>query len=112
MMNGAHTTTTMQTKTGKVERNGAHRKMTVQRRATSRRMMKSTNKMKDEAKSTGVVISTKKQPKGSKLEFMPEGATVETIAPIPYDVVNDLKEVMRLLKFHIGIWLSGTDIET
>ncbi|CAA2977844.1 60S ribosomal L21 [Olea europaea subsp. europaea] len=37
------------------------------------------------------VISTKKQPKGSKPGFMPEGATVETITPIPYDVVNDLK---------------------
>ncbi|CAA3016725.1 60S ribosomal L21-1-like, partial [Olea europaea subsp. europaea] len=62
-------------------------------------MMKSTNKIKVEAKSTGVVISTKKQPKGSKPGFMPESATVETITPIPYDVVNDLKGVMKLLQF-------------
>ncbi|CAA3005490.1 60S ribosomal L21-2 [Olea europaea subsp. europaea] len=76
------------------------------------RMMKSTDKMKAEAKSRGVVISTKKQPKGPKPGFMPEGATVKTITPIPYDVVIDLKGVIRLLRFHIGIWLSGTDIET
>ncbi|CAA2974684.1 60S ribosomal L21-2 [Olea europaea subsp. europaea] len=55
------------------------------------RMMKSTDKMKAEAKSRVVVISIKKQPKRPKHGFMPEGATVETISPIPYDVVKDLK---------------------
>ncbi|CAA2934941.1 60S ribosomal L21-1-like [Olea europaea subsp. europaea] len=54
-------------------------------------MMKSTDKMKAEAKSRGVVISTKKQPKGPKSGFMPEGSTMETITPIPYDVINDIK---------------------
>ncbi|CAA3025833.1 60S ribosomal L21-2-like [Olea europaea subsp. europaea] len=55
------------------------------------RLVKTIDKMKAEAKRKGVVISTKKQPKGPKLGFMPKDATVETITPIPYDVVNDLK---------------------
>ncbi|CAA2982678.1 60S ribosomal L21-1 [Olea europaea subsp. europaea] len=44
-----------------------------------------------EAKARGEVISTKRQPKGPKPGFMVEGATLETVTPIPYDVVNDLK---------------------
>ncbi|CAA2979268.1 Hypothetical predicted protein [Olea europaea subsp. europaea] len=54
------------------------------------KIMKSTDKTKAEAKSRGIVISTKKEPKGPKSGFMPEGANVKTITPIPYDVVNDL----------------------
>lgn len=42
--------------------------------------------LKTEAKPRGEVISIKKQ----SLSFMVEGATLETVDPIPYDVVNDL----------------------
>jgi hypothetical protein len=46
---------------------------------------------KAEAKAKGEVISTKRKPEGPKPGFMVEGATLETVTPIPYDVVNDLK---------------------
>ncbi|CAN1307040.1 60S ribosomal protein L21-1 [Linum perenne] len=42
-------------------------------------------------KARGEVISTKRQPQGPKPGFMVEGATLETVTPIPYDVTNDLK---------------------
>lgn len=53
--------------------------------------IKTNDKLKGEAKARGEVISTKRQPKGPKPGFMVEGATLETVTPIPYDVVNDLK---------------------
>ncbi|KAJ1408573.1 Translation protein SH3-like domain superfamily [Sesbania bispinosa] len=49
------------------------------------------DQLKAEAKAKGEVISTKRQPQGPKPGFMVEGATLETVTPIPYDVVNDLK---------------------
>ncbi|XP_062096585.1 large ribosomal subunit protein eL21x/eL21w-like isoform X2 [Humulus lupulus] len=49
------------------------------------------NKLKAEAKLKGEAISTKRQPEGPKPGFMVEGAQLETVTPIPYDVVNDLK---------------------
>ncbi|PKI65614.1 hypothetical protein CRG98_014007, partial [Punica granatum] len=49
------------------------------------------DKLKAEAKARGEKISTKRQPQGPKPGFMVEGATLETVTPIPYDVVNDLK---------------------
>ncbi|KAI8026647.1 60S ribosomal protein L21-1 [Camellia lanceoleosa] len=52
---------------------------------------KKNDKLKAEAKVIGEVISTKRQPEGPKPCFMVEGATLETVTPIPYDVVNDLK---------------------
>lgn len=53
--------------------------------------IKRNDALKVEAKARGEVISTKRQPKGPKPGFMVEGATLETVTPIPYDVVNDLK---------------------
>ncbi|KAK6921564.1 Ribosomal protein L21e [Dillenia turbinata] len=56
------------------------------------RQRKLTNdKLKAEAKARGEVISTKRQLQGPKPGFMVEGATLETVTPIPHDVVNDLK---------------------
>jgi large subunit ribosomal protein L21e len=49
------------------------------------------DQLKADAKACGVVISTKRQPEGPKPGFMVEGTTIETVTPIPYDVVNDLK---------------------
>eukprot|EP00261_Vitis_vinifera_P033860 XP_019075103.1 PREDICTED: 60S ribosomal protein L21-1-like [Vitis vinifera] len=49
------------------------------------------DELKAEAKKRGEKISTKRQPEGPKPGFMVEGATLETVTPIPYDVVNDLK---------------------
>lgn len=49
------------------------------------------DKLKAEAKAKGEVISTKRKPEGPKPGFKVEGATLETVTPIPYDVVNDLK---------------------
>lgn len=49
------------------------------------------DQLKAEAKAKGEVISTKRKPEGPKPGFMVEGATLETVTPIPYDVVNDLK---------------------
>ncbi|CAD5176317.1 unnamed protein product [Musa acuminata subsp. malaccensis] len=56
-----------------------------------RSRMKKNDQLKAEAKACGEVISTKRQPEGPKPGFMVEGATLETVTPIPYDVVNDLK---------------------
>ena len=53
--------------------------------------IKKNDKLKAEAKAQGKIISTKRQPEGPKPGFMVEGATLETVTPIPYDVVNDLK---------------------
>nr|GLL36525.1 60S ribosomal protein L21-2-like [Ipomoea trifida]GMD44613.1 60S ribosomal protein L21-1 [Ipomoea batatas]GMD47890.1 60S ribosomal protein L21-1 [Ipomoea batatas] len=53
--------------------------------------IKNNDRLKAEAKARGEVISTKRQPEGPKPGFMVEGATLETVTPIPYDVVNDLK---------------------
>lgn len=53
--------------------------------------IKKNDQLKAEAKACGKVISTKRQPEGPKPGFMVEGATLETVTPIPYDVVNDLK---------------------
>ncbi|CAH9100696.1 unnamed protein product [Cuscuta europaea] len=53
--------------------------------------VKKNDQLKAEAKARGEVISTKRQPKGPNPGFMVEGATLETVTPIPYDVVNDLK---------------------
>ncbi|PSR88455.1 60S ribosomal protein like [Actinidia chinensis var. chinensis] len=52
---------------------------------------KMNDKLKGEAKARGEIISTKRQPEGPKPGFMVECATLETVTPIPYDVVNDLK---------------------
>jgi large subunit ribosomal protein L21e len=49
------------------------------------------DELKAEAKARGEKISTKRQPEGPKPGFMVAGATLETVTPIPYDVVNDLK---------------------
>jgi large subunit ribosomal protein L21e len=52
---------------------------------------KKNDELKAAAKANGETISTKRQPKGPKPGFMVEGMTLETVTPIPYDVVNDLK---------------------
>lgn len=49
------------------------------------------DQLKADAKTRGEVISTKRQPEGPKPGFKVEGAQLETVTPIPYDVVNDLK---------------------
>lgn len=56
-----------------------------------RERIKKNDQLKSDAKARGEVISTKRQPLGPKPGFMVEGATLETVTPIPYDVVNDLK---------------------
>ena len=53
--------------------------------------IKKNDLLKAEAKSKGENISTKRQPEEPKPGFIVEGATLETVTPIPYDVVNDLK---------------------
>ncbi|KAK6117514.1 hypothetical protein DH2020_048734 [Rehmannia glutinosa] len=53
--------------------------------------IKKNDQLKADAKAQGKIISTKRQPEGPKPGFMVEGATLETVTPIPYDVVNDLK---------------------
>ncbi|KAL0754643.1 hypothetical protein Bca101_092311 [Brassica carinata] len=53
--------------------------------------IKKNDELKAAAKAKGETISTKRQPKGPKPGFMVEGMTLETVTPIPYDVVNDLK---------------------
>lgn len=52
---------------------------------------KKNDELKTAAKARGEVISTKRQPEGPKPGFMVEGTQLETVTPIPYDVVNDLK---------------------
>ncbi|KAH0721223.1 hypothetical protein MTR67_046023 [Solanum verrucosum] len=56
-----------------------------------RERIKKNDQIKAEAKARGEVVSTKRQPAGPKPGFMVGGATLETVTPIPYDVVNDLK---------------------
>ena len=56
-----------------------------------RSRVKKNDQLKAEAKARDEIISTKRQPEGPKPGFMVEGATLETVTPIPYDVVNDLK---------------------
>ncbi|KAJ8448116.1 hypothetical protein Cgig2_031840 [Carnegiea gigantea] len=53
--------------------------------------VKKNDELKAAAKAKGEVISTKRQPEGPKPGFMVDGATIETVTPIPYDVTNDLK---------------------
>uniref|UniRef100_A0A0D6R4F4 60S ribosomal protein L21 n=1 Tax=Araucaria cunninghamii TaxID=56994 RepID=A0A0D6R4F4_ARACU len=55
------------------------------------RRRKENDEKKRQAKIHGEIISTKRQPEGPKPGFMVQGATLETVTPIPYDVVNDLK---------------------
>ena len=55
------------------------------------------DELKAAAKARGEVISTKRQPEGPKPGFVVEGATLETVTPIPYDVVNDLKGVTKFI---------------
>ena len=45
----------------------------------------------DKLKAKGEVISKKRRLKGPIPGFKVKGATLETVTPIPYDVVNDLK---------------------
>uniref|UniRef100_M4EPR6 60S ribosomal protein L21 n=1 Tax=Brassica campestris TaxID=3711 RepID=M4EPR6_BRACM len=49
------------------------------------------DELKAAAKAKGETKSTKRQPKGPKPGFMVEGMPLVTGAPIPHDVVNDLK---------------------
>ncbi|EFJ28214.1 hypothetical protein SELMODRAFT_170832 [Selaginella moellendorffii] len=44
-----------------------------------------------EARKSGNKTCLKRQPAGPKPGFIVEGATLETVTPVPYDVVNDLK---------------------
>ncbi|KAI5068053.1 hypothetical protein GOP47_0016398 [Adiantum capillus-veneris] len=53
--------------------------------------VKKNDLLKADAKAKGEKISTKRQPEGPKPGFIVEGATLETVTPIRYDVVNDLK---------------------
>ena len=53
--------------------------------------IKKKDMLNAEAKAKGEKISTKRQPDEPKPGFIMEGATLETVTPIPYDVVNDLK---------------------
>ena len=47
--------------------------------------------MKAEAKARGETVDLKRQPAGPKGGFVLDSSTLETVTPIPYDVVNDLK---------------------
>ena len=49
------------------------------------------DELKAEAKAKGAVICTKRQPEGPKTGFMVEGALMEIVTPIPYNVVNNIK---------------------
>ncbi|KAH7280421.1 hypothetical protein KP509_37G066500 [Ceratopteris richardii] len=53
--------------------------------------VKRNDLLKAEAKARNEKISTKRQPEGPKPGFIVQGATLETVTPIPYDVVYDLK---------------------
>ncbi|KAG6405410.1 hypothetical protein SASPL_132999 [Salvia splendens] len=66
----------------------------------SNQVDKKNEELKGDAKAQGKIISTKRQAEGPKPGFMVGGATLETVTPIPYDVVNDLKggyQVISLL---------------
>jgi large subunit ribosomal protein L21e len=49
------------------------------------------DRLKAEAKARGEKVSTKRQPAGPKAGFVLDASTLQTVTPIPYDVVNDLK---------------------
>ncbi|GBG68957.1 hypothetical protein CBR_g3656 [Chara braunii] len=55
--------------------------------------VKKNDELKAEAKAKGHTekLIVKRQPVGPKPGFMVEGGEIETVTPIPYDVVNDLK---------------------
>ncbi|RWW26065.1 hypothetical protein GW17_00009565, partial [Ensete ventricosum] len=50
-----------------------------------RSRVKKNDQLKAEAKARGEIVSTKRRPEGPKPGFMVEGATLETVTPIPYD---------------------------
>ena len=52
---------------------------------------KSNDIKKAEAKARGETIDLKRQPAGPRSGFVLDSSTLETVTPIPYDVVNDLK---------------------
>uniref|UniRef100_A0A6N2JXL7 60S ribosomal protein L21 n=1 Tax=Salix viminalis TaxID=40686 RepID=A0A6N2JXL7_SALVM len=60
---------------------------------------KKNDELKAEAKARGEKISTKRQPQGPKPGFMVEGATLETVTPIPYDVILGTRNEARLALF-------------
>lgn len=75
--------------------------------------VKKNDQLKAEARAQGKIISTKRQPQGPKPGFMVEGTTLETVTPIPYDVVNDLKggywgcaSCNCCVSQHIKLWMS------
>jgi large subunit ribosomal protein L21e len=54
--------------------------------------VKNNEVLKKEAKAKGEKAIIKRQPKGPRPGFLiAESAVLETVTPIPYDVVNDLK---------------------
>ncbi|XP_024390796.1 large ribosomal subunit protein eL21x/eL21w [Physcomitrium patens] len=52
---------------------------------------KSNDIKKAEAKAKGETVNLKRQPAGPRDGFVLDSSTLETVTPIPYDVVNDLK---------------------
>lgn len=52
---------------------------------------KSNDIKKAEAKARGETVDLKRQPAGPRAGFVLDSSTLETVTPIPYDVVNDLK---------------------
>ncbi|GAQ78141.1 60S ribosomal protein L21 [Klebsormidium nitens] len=52
---------------------------------------KKNDQLKAEAKKRGESLHVRRQPAGPKPGFLVEKADIETVTPIPYDVVNDLK---------------------
>lgn len=52
---------------------------------------KSNDIKKAEAKKRGEKVDLKRQPAGPRAGFVLDSSTLETVTPIPYDVVNDLK---------------------
>ena len=52
---------------------------------------KSNDIKKAEAKARGETVDLKRQPAGPRSGFVLDSSTLETVTPIPYDVVNDLK---------------------
>lgn len=52
---------------------------------------KSNDIKKAEAKKRGETVDLKRQPAGPRPGFVLDSSTLETVTPIPYDVVNDLK---------------------
>lgn len=52
---------------------------------------KSNDIKKAEAKARGETVDLKRKPAGPRAGFVLDSSTLETVTPIPYDVVNDLK---------------------